>query len=103
MKLVEKKCPNCGASLSFNSTDKEVTCNYCKVSFEIERDVEDLIDKEKIAKMANDMLDPESFNLHKKTIKRFGSVFIIIWMFTFFFIFFMFIFMASRIIPRIGG
>lgn len=38
MKLVEKKCPNCGASLEFNETDKSCKCEYCKRVFEIERD-----------------------------------------------------------------
>ncbi|MBE6157681.1 MAG: hypothetical protein E7160_02685 [Firmicutes bacterium] len=38
MKLVEKKCPNCGAGLSFNDTDKSCKCDYCKRAFEIERD-----------------------------------------------------------------
>lgn len=37
MKLIEKKCPNCGASLSFSDTDKSCKCEYCKRSFEIER------------------------------------------------------------------
>lgn len=38
MKLIEKKCPNCGANLSFNDTDKSCKCEYCKREFEIERD-----------------------------------------------------------------
>jgi len=38
MKLVQKKCPNCGASLSFNESDTNVTCEYCKQSFYIEKD-----------------------------------------------------------------
>lgn len=38
MKLIEKKCPNCGASLEFNDTDKSCKCSYCHRSFEIERD-----------------------------------------------------------------
>ena len=38
MKLIEKKCPNCGASLSFNDNDKSCKCEYCKRNFEIERD-----------------------------------------------------------------
>lgn len=38
MKLVQKKCPNCGAPLSFNEKDKEVTCEYCKQKFIIEKD-----------------------------------------------------------------
>lgn len=37
MKLIEKKCPNCGASLSFSDTDKSCKCEYCERSFEIER------------------------------------------------------------------
>ena len=38
MKLIEKKCPNCGASLEFNEKDKSCTCAYCHRSFEIERE-----------------------------------------------------------------
>ena len=38
MRIIEKKCPNCGAALEFNETDKSCKCNYCKRSFEIERD-----------------------------------------------------------------
>ena len=42
MKLIEKKCPNCGASLSFNENDKSCACQYCKRTFEIERDTDNL-------------------------------------------------------------
>ena len=38
MKLVEKKCPNCGAGLEFSETDKSCKCSYCHRAFEIERD-----------------------------------------------------------------
>ncbi len=38
MRLIEKKCPNCGANLEFSETDKSCKCEYCKRSFEIERD-----------------------------------------------------------------
>ena len=38
MKLIEKKCPNCGASLEFSDTDKSCKCQYCHRAFEIERD-----------------------------------------------------------------
>jgi hypothetical protein len=38
MKLFEKKCPNCGAQMSFKKDDKEVTCGYCRKSFIIEND-----------------------------------------------------------------
>jgi len=55
MKLVEKKCPNCGASIKFNDDDKETVCNYCHTSFDIEKDP------------AEKLMD--SFNLHAKTIR----------------------------------
>ena len=42
MRIIEKKCPNCGAALEFNETDKSCKCNYCKRSFEIERDSDNL-------------------------------------------------------------
>ena len=42
MRLIEKKCPNCGANLEFDENDKSCKCQYCKRSFEIERDVNDL-------------------------------------------------------------
>lgn len=47
MKLIEKKCPNCGASLEFKDSDKNCKCSHCGSSFEIERDksVEDLVDQ----------------------------------------------------------
>lgn len=38
MKLIEKECPNCGASLSFTKEDTSCKCEYCKREFEIERD-----------------------------------------------------------------
>ena len=38
MRLVEKKCPNCGANLEFSETDKSCKCSYCHRAFEIERD-----------------------------------------------------------------
>lgn len=43
MKLIEKKCPNCGANLSFDENDKVTKCDYCKREFEIERDAQDQI------------------------------------------------------------
>ena len=38
MRLIEKKCPKCNASLEFKATDTEVTCKYCRSSFIIEKD-----------------------------------------------------------------
>ena len=42
MRLIEKKCPNCGADLSFDENDKSCKCEYCKRQFEIERDLDDV-------------------------------------------------------------
>ena len=56
MKLFEKKCPNCGAQLSFKKDDKEVTCDYCRKSFIIENEGLD------------GKLDADSFVLVSRTI-----------------------------------
>ena len=52
MKLVEKKCPNCGANLSFGENEKSCKCDYCKREFEIERDTDNL---DKISLIYNDI------------------------------------------------
>ena len=41
MKLVEKKCPNCGGELKFSVNDKETKCDYCGKAYEIERENDD--------------------------------------------------------------
>ena len=41
MRLIEKECPNCGASVKFNENDRSCKCEYCHREFEIERDKED--------------------------------------------------------------
>lgn len=51
MRLVEKKCPNCGANLEFGDNDKSCKCQYCHRSFEIERDTS--IDVNDIAEQFN--------------------------------------------------
>ncbi len=40
MKIIEKKCPNCGAKLEFNLEDKETKCKYCNSEFIIENNNE---------------------------------------------------------------
>ncbi len=94
MKLIEKKCPNCGASLSFNSEDKEITCKYCNISFEIEKEIGDYIDKEKIGKIANDLLNPEIFSLHRKASK----IIIFVWAFIFIIALIIFFSIASQVL-----
>ncbi len=61
MKIIEKKCPNCGAKLNFDSEDTETKCNYCGQEFIIEND-----HKEKENPIAGD------FTLQKKLLKTFG-------------------------------
>ena len=70
MKIIEKKCPNCGAKSKFKIGDKETKCNYCNSEFIIE-------DNNKDQKNIN--LD--DIVLNKKLIKTFSiihmSIFII--------------------------
>ena len=54
MRLIEKECPNCGASVEFNENDKTCKCEYCKRSFTIERDKED-----------NKKIDPRKIKLNE--------------------------------------
>lgn len=37
MKLIQQKCPKCGAPLEFNENDLLVTCEYCKEKIKIKR------------------------------------------------------------------
>ncbi len=58
MKLIEKKCPNCGAGLSFDKDSQDVTCEYCKKSYVISKSKDDKgsydnIDKKIIADYYN--------------------------------------------------
>ena len=97
MRLVEKKCPNCGAKLSFEKTDKEVTCKYCNRSYEIERDAN-----------LNDLLgedfDPREFVLKNfKTINKTGKFITIFSVCVFIFIFIIFLIMFFRVFPRVMG
>lgn len=38
MKLVEKKCPSCGAGLKFGENDTNVTCEYCNKTYYLQKD-----------------------------------------------------------------
>lgn len=39
MKLVELKCKNCGAKLSIPKDSKNVTCDFCKTTFQIDDEI----------------------------------------------------------------
>ncbi len=51
MKIIEKKCPGCGAALKFGQNDTSVTCEYCGKSLHIQRD------ENKFAKLAEQNWD----------------------------------------------
>lgn len=65
MRIVEKKCPNCGANLSFESDAKEAKCNYCSQEYIIEQD-KNVSEKNETS--------PDDFKLEKKAIKAFNFV-----------------------------
>jgi len=67
MRLVEKKCPNCGGELKFSFEDKETTCEFCGRSFEIERD-------EKIADDKEEMFNADNYALTEEAKKVAGVV-----------------------------
>jgi hypothetical protein len=68
MKLVEKKCPNCGGSLKFNYEDKETTCEFCGRSFEIERD-------DNIADDNDELLNANNYKLTEEQKKAATAIF----------------------------
>ena len=72
MRIIEKKCPNCGASLSFDENDKSCKCDYCKRAFEIERDLDDV---EKFNLIYNTVAKP--FKFFSIIPFGFASIFII--------------------------
>ena len=97
MKLVEKKCPNCGAKLSFEKTDKEVMCKYCNQSYEIER--ENSLDE-----LIEDGFDPREFVLKNfKSITKTNRIVSIFGVCIFIFIFIIALIMFFNIFPRIMG
>ena len=67
MKLIEKKCPNCGASLEFDETAKSCKCEYCHRAFEIERD--NSLD-------VNDLAEQFNLNELKGPLKAFSTFFL---------------------------
>ena len=66
MKIIEKKCPNCGADLKFNIGDRETKCNYCKTEFIIEDNNTD-----------NKNFNLDNINLNQKFVRVFGITHII--------------------------
>ncbi|MBR3490496.1 MAG: hypothetical protein IKH36_03285 [Bacilli bacterium] len=94
MKLVEKKCPKCGADLSFDRTSKEVSCKYCNTSFEVYKDTDDIVDT------VSDMIDPDIFQLHAKMFKNFGKLHTAVFIFVFAVAIIIFIIVAFNMFSR---
>jgi len=57
MKIIEKKCPNCGGNLDFKVGERDVRCESCRRKFAIEYDTNlaDLTEKAKDALNAADI------------------------------------------------
>ncbi len=90
MKLVEKRCPNCSASLSFDEYAKSVTCNYCGTSFKIEKDASDVENK-----------DDNVPTINVKLVKKISMGVFIVWALVFIFILTMFLIMFFTVFPKV--
>lgn len=72
MKLIHKKCPNCGAGLDFDEKSIKVKCAYCNQSFVIQKD------KDIREKMAKSIPIEDSYNLVKSAFKPISIIAIVI-------------------------
>ena len=70
MKIIEKKCPNCGANLKFKAGERNAVCESCRREFIIEYGAEDIVDD---IKEAAEKIKADSVNL-VPAAKVFGAV-----------------------------
>ena len=56
MKLVEKKCPNCGAGLKFDENDTNVTCEYCNKMYYLQKDEKKIAFNKYNHSLSNDII-----------------------------------------------
>lgn len=76
MKLVQRKCPSCGASLEFDENAKEVTCEYCKQKLTIEREEnKDNFDTTDFSLRVAKYYEEKKSNYGKKIALRVAAVF----------------------------
>jgi len=61
MRIVEKKCPNCGAVLEFNVGERDIKCKHCRHKFAVE--YEGVPDISKLAEAARDAINDVSIDL----------------------------------------
>ena len=71
MKIIEKKCPNCGANLEFDVGEKNVKCSSCRKMLAIE------YDKDKFTSSDDNL---ESKDIKLKVIHRIFSIFFLVWL-----------------------
>jgi|GEM_PF-1265685 uncharacterized Zn finger protein (UPF0148 family) len=70
MKIVEKKCPNCGANLDFKVGERDVVCNHCRRKYAVQYDGMDF------AKLGEDAIKSlKNINIDLKPVK---NIFVII-------------------------
>ena len=76
MKIIEKKCPNCGGNLDFKVGERDVKCSSCRRKFAIEYDADptELSGKAKEALKAADI----SLRPIRKIFLVFFAVFFVI-------------------------
>lgn len=75
MKVIEKKCPNCGANLDFKVGERDVVCKSCRRKFAVEYGVDDL---SKLSEKATEALKAADISLRpaRKMILIFVAVFV---------------------------
>ena len=94
MKLIEKKCPNCGAELKFDKDDTEVKCNYCETNYEIQRDPS-------LDELLKNAVDASNFILHKKMFTGYRKGITIFTIIVFCFILCVFFIIFFNVFPRL--
>lgn len=75
MKIIEKKCPNCGATLDFEVGERNVACKSCRRKFAIEYNHDDDFDSLNDSELKH--LSAKDFDL-KNPLRRFALVFLYI-------------------------
>ena len=90
MRLIQKKCPNCGANLEFDKDDSDVTCSYCNAKYIIEKE-----------KNIENIIDPNQFILRQEEARAISKVLIVIFCIIFIFAL-IFIISVFLTFPRIN-
>ena len=93
MRLVQKKCPNCGAAIDFDDMTKKVKCSYCSQTFFVEKDVQKI----------NNMVDIDShLEDAYELVNKVRTPFIVIFFVMFFFVMIGIVFTFSQIVSFDG-